>query len=90
MHHFAKYGIPCLPVHDSFIMHHGYENELRDKMNEFFEERYGVKSKIKNEEVIFYRDEKDFNAKHALEDVITGYDLPQEHRLNEFRALLNI
>jgi len=89
MHHFAKYGIPCLPVHDSFIMHHGYENELRDKMNEFFEERYGVKAKIKNEEVIFFRDEKDFNAKHALEDVISGYELPQEHRLYAFRTLLN-
>ena len=32
MLHFAKNNIPVLPVHDSFIMHHGYEDALDDVM----------------------------------------------------------
>jgi len=28
--HFAESGIPVLPVHDSFIMHHGHEDALGD------------------------------------------------------------
>lgn len=30
--HFAEMGVAVLPVHDSFIMHSGYESELRDVM----------------------------------------------------------
>jgi hypothetical protein len=32
LRHFADMGVAVLPVHDSFIMHSGYENELRDVM----------------------------------------------------------
>ena len=34
--HFSKRNIPCYPVHDSFIMHHGYEKELDDVMKKAF------------------------------------------------------
>jgi hypothetical protein len=46
MLHFAKLGIPILPMHDSFIMHHGYEQHLRDKMCEVFEKRMGIPMQI--------------------------------------------
>jgi hypothetical protein len=31
--------ITCLPVHDSFIVHHGYEQELRDAMQAAYGKR---------------------------------------------------
>ena len=34
--HFGQNDIPCLPVHDSFVMHHGYEDELEQVMQEAF------------------------------------------------------
>lgn len=36
--HFAKQGIPCLPVHDSFIVDENYEGELEDTMHSAYEE----------------------------------------------------
>ena len=47
MLHFIKMGYPCLPVHDSFIVHHGLAGELEDKMKAVFTKRYGVAPKIK-------------------------------------------
>lgn len=38
MLHFADEGIPCLSVHDSFIVHHGYESELAQVMRRAFRE----------------------------------------------------
>ena len=53
--HFAKHDIPCLPIHDSFIMHHGYESELEDQMLMAFEEATGQEGAIKAER----RDERE-------------------------------
>lgn len=39
---FYAMGYVCLPVHDSFIVHHALEDELRDIMNDEFRKRYGV------------------------------------------------
>jgi hypothetical protein len=36
MLHFGQIKVACLPVHDSFIMHHGYEDELEQAMQEAF------------------------------------------------------
>jgi hypothetical protein len=36
MLHFAERNIPCLPIHDSFVMHHGYEMELEQVMQKAF------------------------------------------------------
>ena len=46
MLHFARQNIPVLPVHDSFIMHYGYEEELRSVMTKEFENK--VDSSIPN------------------------------------------
>ncbi len=35
---FAKRNIPILPIHDSFLMHHGYTDELQDQMKIAFAE----------------------------------------------------
>src|SRR5690606_31279162 len=32
----------CLPVHDSFLVHHALEDALRDIMNDEFKSKYGV------------------------------------------------
>ena len=36
VHYFAKKGIACLPIHDSFIVQKQYENELRQIMEKTF------------------------------------------------------
>jgi hypothetical protein len=48
--HFAARSIPCLPIHDSFIMHHGYESELEDQMLMAFREVTGHEGAIKAED----------------------------------------
>jgi hypothetical protein len=87
MHHFAEHGVPCLPVHDSFLVHHGYEDELRAKMNELFTARYGVPSKLKGDHVYFYRGDASASSNHSLEAILKATDIRQEHRLDAFRSL---
>lgn len=41
MLHFASMDTPALPVHDSFIMHHGYGGELEEAMRRAFYDRFG-------------------------------------------------
>ena len=38
MLHFAKRRLPILPLHDSFLMHHGFKEELPNAMRKAFEE----------------------------------------------------
>ena len=47
--HFAQRPLNAavLPVHDSFIMHHGYETDLRTVMDKFFTERFGRTIRLK-------------------------------------------
>jgi len=44
--HFAIRGIPCLPVHDSFIIENKYEDELREKMHDTYRENFGFECQI--------------------------------------------
>ena len=44
--HFANKGIAILPLHDSFLMHHGYESWLEPVMRSAFEEVVGIYPKI--------------------------------------------
>ena len=41
MLHFAAMDAPALPVHDSFIMHHGFGGELEEAMRREFYNRLG-------------------------------------------------
>ena len=45
--HFTKQGIPCLCIHDSFIVEEGYKDELGDVMKEEYKKLIGFKCKIK-------------------------------------------
>lgn len=40
--HFAQNGIAILPLHDSFMMHHGYEASLDQAMHQAFEDVIGL------------------------------------------------
>jgi hypothetical protein len=46
MLHFARMARAILPLHDSFIMHHGLEQELQDAMSGAFKDLFGVDSKV--------------------------------------------
>lgn len=43
---FSEMGYAILPMHDSFILHHGLEAELREAMEEAFKEMFGVSCKV--------------------------------------------
>jgi hypothetical protein len=53
MLHFAKIDAPALPVHDSFIIHHGYaaSGEMEEAMRRAFHETFGESIKV-SEEII--------------------------------------
>ncbi len=39
--------LPCYPIHDSFIMHHGYQKELDEVMKDAFLELVGKPINVK-------------------------------------------
>ncbi len=43
---FAAMGYACLPVHDSFIVHHGLEHDLANAMNRAFHAEFGIDGKV--------------------------------------------
>ena len=53
MLHFAEMDAPALPVHDSFIIHHGYaeSGEMEEAMRRAFHETFG-ESIVVSEEII--------------------------------------
>ena len=65
MLHFARQNIPVLPVHDSFIMHHGYEDELRSVMTKEFENEVDASIPIKIDRIT--PDQKAIRQKHDIE-----------------------
>ena len=73
MLHFAAMDAPALPVHDSFIMHHGYGGELEEAMRRAFYDRFGGDIPIK-EEVIVEMTAKPFDEQPELtfDEIIKG------------------
>ncbi|NPD20779.1 hypothetical protein [Alterinioella nitratireducens] len=43
---FAGMGYACLPVHDSFIVHHDMRDVLEDTMKAVFKDMFGVENKV--------------------------------------------
>ena len=75
--------VPLLPVHDSFICHHGYAEEVREMMVKSFRERFGVKvqvSEIKEPQASSIVE--DFST---LEDLLSNVDQAFDERLSVFR-----
>jgi hypothetical protein len=67
MLHFARQGIPCLPIHDSFIVPFKYRDELVDTMKRVFEDRFGKESGVEIDTPIMFE-----NIKWALEKYKEG------------------
>jgi hypothetical protein len=44
---FAQKGYACLPVHDSFLVHHELQNDLMNAMDAAFEVEFGAVGKVK-------------------------------------------
>ena len=72
---FAAIDAPALPIHDSFIMHHGYASELEENMRRGFYERFGRDINVKHEmveEIINY-EEDDIELKSlTFDEIIEG------------------
>ncbi len=74
MHQFALRGYPCLPVHDSFIIHEKLEDELQSIMQETFHKRYGMEIKIKAKKNEYNDPSTGFlNMNEPLSDIIGAY-----------------
>lgn len=43
----AERHYPCLPIHDSFIVHRGYDTEVIAAMQEIFSSKFNAKGKVK-------------------------------------------
>ena len=56
---FAKMDAPALPVHDSFIMHHGFGSysELEEAMRRAYYERFNTDINVKKELVVEHKPE---------------------------------
>ena len=87
--------IAILPLHDSFLMHQGYESTLKPVMRAAFETVVGVSPKIDRKEadkddlnISGYEDDP-FGPKTTsdLDELLAELDVGYEHRLAAFRAL---
>ena len=70
---FAKIDAPALPIHDSFIMHHGYGGELEEAMRRAYYERFNEDIRVRKE-IINEIPAPDFEKQPDLsfDDVLKG------------------
>jgi len=92
MLHFVQDGIAILPLHDSFLMHNGYETWLEPVMHEVFENVVGIAPKIDRKT---FRDspmeEKtvaDNEVTLSIKEIIAS-NSGHDHRLDAFYNLKN-
>ena len=93
--HFALKGVAILPLHDSFLMHNGYETSLEPVMRSAFQEVVGTSPKIDRKEA----NKDDLATTTHVDDLygqtigdditelLAELDVGYEHRLAAFRAL---
>jgi len=78
MLHFAKMDVPSLPIHDSFIMHHGFGTygELEEVMRRAFYERFNKDIKVKGDMVVQHKSnipiDKDGFVSLEIDDIINA------------------
>lgn len=95
MLHFAKRQIAILPLHDSFIMHSGYETSLEPVMRDAFQSVVGLTPKIDKKVTsgIVKGSEQNCDAElgpNTTDDIIQlmqELDVGYEHRLAAFRVV---
>ena len=64
MLHFSAIDAPALPIHDSFVMHHGYAGELEESMRRTFYDRFGQDIKVKAEMIEEVKPKDDYPIGH--------------------------
>ncbi|WP_423065206.1 hypothetical protein [Devosia sp. CN2-171] len=96
MLHFAKRDIPVLPVHDSFIVHHGYEAELAMVMEDKFREVTGASINLKpsalsTEQVVAMSDLSEAEHQRLLSQGMSEIDalLSRDHAFGQYEARLS-
>jgi hypothetical protein len=93
--HFAEKEIAVLPLHDSFLMHQGYETWLEPVMKTAFEEVVGASPKIdrKEPDKVLLQDDAEEDDPFGpmttddLEELLSYLDVGYEDRLRAFRSL---
>ena len=84
--HFAAMNIAVLPVHDSFIMHLGYENELKDVMRRALRKEAGISVPVKlTEKKPMTSHKTDLSEEDELLELLNPQ--PFSRRLDAFYAL---
>ena len=94
--YFSQKYIPVLPLHDSFLMHHGYESTLKPVMEAAFKEIVGVTPLVDQKKTSRLEDssntiQDDFfgpNLSDELSEILTELDVGYENRLAAFRTLI--
>lgn len=66
---FAALGYACLPVHDSFIVHHALQDDLKNVMGEAFKAEFDAVGKV--------------GAEVGLGEIVVGSEMPVEADLDE-------
>jgi len=87
MPHFAAMDAPALPVHDSFIMHHGfsYEGELEEAMRRAFYDRFGGDIPVKGGMIIEIKaKDLDEQPEMSFDEIIKDEICKSNCRLSEF------
>ena len=75
---FAKMDAPALPIHDSFIMHHGFSTygELEEAMRKAFYERFHRDIGVSKELVVKHKsniqNDKDELSTPSFDDIINA------------------
>ena len=81
MLHFAAMDAPALPVHDSFVMHHGFGGELEESMRRSFHDRFGSGIPAKQEIIDF--ETSDDSPPHTLDiNEVMNADAEYSHWLS--------
>lgn len=75
--------VPLLPVHDSFICHHGYKKDVLKLMHDIFKARYGVTIEIKESEKKI--EHLSGVSEEDPDELFSYMDTPFEKRLDYFR-----
>ena len=78
--------VPLLPIHDSFICHHGYIKDVENLMEEKFKNRFGVAIKIKQTH-FEVSDNSKSNIEDDFDDILSYMNESHEVRLEIFRKM---
>ena len=91
MLHFAAMDAPALPVHDSFILHHGYgeTGEVEAAMRRAFHEAFGESIKVK-EEIIDWSYRKDNTHNQEPQKIDIDTLLKADEDVSQWRERHNI